>query len=220
MTSAPRPLRPENVYPLDASHVDEATALLARAFFDYPVWSWVLPDDSHRREVLPLAMRASVRWGLILEAMYGVGRPPLGVAIWAPPGMADADVDPDGSRTGWNLFASAAGKRALQRFESMIEIQQPLRAELIPPGGWYLPWLGVEPAVQRSGAGSALLRAMWSRLDPHGAATYLETEKAANVPYYVARGYELLRQGELPDGGPAYFCLRRTPAARPGVPGT
>lgn len=201
----------EEVHKLDASHADQASDLLARAFFDYPVWTWVIPDERRRREVLPLAMRASVRWGLILDEVYGIGLPLRGVAIWAPPGMADADVDPEGTRTGWDLFAAAAGEAALLRFESMIAIQQPLRERFIPPDGWYLPWLGVDPGAQRAGAGSTLLRAMWARLDPRGSATYLETEKAANVPYYLRQGYVLLHQGDLPEGGPSYYCMQRQP---------
>jgi len=214
MSDDPQAFPSDEAYKLDASHVEEASALLARAFFDYPVWTWVLPDEEHRRAALPLAMRASAIWGLMVGEMHGVGRPLRGVAIWAPPGMADADVDPDGSRTGWRRFVAVAGDTALRRFESMVEIQQPLREQLIPPTGWYLPGLGVDPAAQRTGAGSALLRAMWVRLDPVGSATYLETEKVANVPYYEARGYELVHQGTLPDGGPTYFCLRRPAPVR------
>jgi GNAT superfamily N-acetyltransferase len=200
-----------DVYKLDASHTDAASALLTRAFFDYPVWAWVMPDEQHRREALPIAMRASFLWGLILDEAYGIGEPLCGVAIWAPPLMADADVDPDGSRTDWDRVVAAIGADGMRRFESMIEVQQPLRERHIPAGGWYLPWLGVEPEAQRTGAGSALLRAMWSRLDPIHAPTYLETEKAANVPYYLRQGYELVEQAMLPDAGPEYFCFLRRP---------
>jgi GNAT superfamily N-acetyltransferase len=212
LTNDPQaPSRASGVYKLDASHVEEATALLVRAFFDYPMWAWVMPDEAHRRRALPLAMRASFLWGLILDEAYGIGRPLQGIAIWAPPGMADADVDPDGSRTNWDAVVAAIGERGMRRFELMIEEQQPLRARHIAADGWYLPWLGVDPDAQRTGAGSALLRAMWARLDPQGCSTYLETEKLANVPYYEQQGYTLVHQDMLPDGGPEYFCFQRTP---------
>ena len=201
------------VYKLDLSHTDEAAALLTRAFFDYPMWTWVVPDEARRRDALPLAMRASFIWGLILDEAYGIGRPLRGVAIWAPPGMADVDVDPDGSRTGWDSVASAIGTEGLRRFESMVEVQKPHRERFMPADAWYLPWLAVDPAVQRSGAGRSLFRAMWSRLDPSGAPTYFETENAANVPYYTQHGYELVHSGVLPDEGPEYFCFSRSPSA-------
>jgi ribosomal protein S18 acetylase RimI-like enzyme len=207
-----QPFDHARAYKLDASHAGEAAALLTRAFFDYPMWAWVLPDEKHRRRALPLAMRASVAWGLILDNAFGIGEPLCGVAIWAPPGMADIDVDPDGSRTNWAAVEDAVGPDGLRRFERMVEVQKPFRDRHIAPGGWYLPWLGVDPAAQRTGAGSALLRAMWARLDPAGAATYLETENEANVAYYEKQGYELVHRGVLPDGGPPFFCFSRSPA--------
>jgi GNAT superfamily N-acetyltransferase len=202
---------PADVYKLDVSHTDEAAALLTRAFFDYPMWAWVMPHEDHRRRALPIAMRASVIWGLILDEAYGIGSPLQGMAIWAPPGMADADIDPDNSRIDWDSVVAAIGDEGMRRFELMIEVEKPLRDAHIPANGWYLPWLGVEPATQRTGAGSALLRAMWARLDPRGCPTYLETEKPANVPYYVKQGYEVVHEGVLPGGGPEYFCFSRTP---------
>jgi ribosomal protein S18 acetylase RimI-like enzyme len=204
--------RAQDVYKLDGSHTEAAAALLTRAFFDYPMWTWVLPDEAQRRTALPIAMRASFLWGLILGEAYGIGRPLRAVAVWAPPGMADVDVDPDGSRTDWNRVVETVGAAGTRRFEQMVEVQRPLRDRFIADGGWYLPWLGVDPDAQRTGAGSALLRAMWGRLDPTGAATYLETENEANVRYYERQGYALVAQGVLPDGGPPYFCFSRDPA--------
>jgi ribosomal protein S18 acetylase RimI-like enzyme len=195
----------------DQSSVDEAASMMARAFFDYPMWQWIMPDEEHRRRALPISARASVLWGQLLGETFAVGAPMRGLAVWARPGMADEDVDPDGSRTDWDNVVAAVGPEGMRRFETMIEVQKPLREKYIPEGGWYLAWLGVEPAEQKSGIGSALLRDMLDRLDEDGAATYLETEKAANVPYYLKHGYEVVHQGVLPDDGPEYFCFLRQP---------
>ena len=35
----------------------------------------------------------------------------------------------------------------------MVDVQRPFRARFIPPDGWYLPWLAVDPDAQRTGAG-------------------------------------------------------------------
>jgi ribosomal protein S18 acetylase RimI-like enzyme len=198
---------------IDASRLDEAAALLSRAFFDYPMWQWVLPDEEHRRRALPVSARASVQSGLLLGEAYARGEPMHGMAIWAPPGMADSDVDPGGTRIDWNAVVDAVGAAGMRRFEAMIEVQRALHEKHIPPGGWYLPWLGVDPASQRTGAGTALLRDMFARLDPQGIATFLETEKEANVPYYLKHGYEIVHEGVLPDGGPGFWCFLRTPPA-------
>jgi ribosomal protein S18 acetylase RimI-like enzyme len=205
-------MRADNeVRPLADLEVNDAVEMMARAFFDYPMWQWVLPDEEHRRRALPVSARASLLWGQILGHVYVCGEPVRGVAIWAPPGMADADVDPDGSKTEWAAVVDAVGRQGMRRFEAMIEIQRPLRERHIPPGGWYLPWLCVEPATQRSGVGTALLRSMFDRLDTQGVPTFLETEKEANVPYYLKHGYEIVHAGILPDGGPGFWCFLRMP---------
>src|SRR5262245_1975177 len=100
---------------LDAGDIDEAAAMMARAFFDYPMWQWVLPDEEHRRRALPVSARASIIWGQILGHAYVVGEPALGLAIWAPPGMADVDVDPDGTKTGWNDVVAAVGPDGIRK---------------------------------------------------------------------------------------------------------
>lgn len=199
------------IHRLDESRVDEAAALMTRAFFDYPMWQWVLPDEDHRRRALPVSARASVIWGALMGASYLRGDPAHGVAIWAPPGMADADVDPDGSKTGWDSVVAAVGPAGMRRFEAMIDVQRPIRERYLNEGAWYLAWLGVDPDVQRSGAGAALLGDMFVRLDPQGVATYLETEKEANVAYYLKHGYKLVHEGILPEGGPGFWCFLRRP---------
>jgi GNAT superfamily N-acetyltransferase len=176
------------------------------------MWQWVLPDEEHRRRALPVSTHASIIWGQILGHGYAIGEPAHGLSIWAPPGMADVDVDPDGTKTGWNEVVAAVGPDGIRKFELMVEVQRPFRDKHIPPNGWYLPWLGVDPVSQRSGAGTALLNDMFARLDPQGITTYLETEKAANVTYYERHGYQVVHEGVLPENGPGFWCMLRTSA--------
>lgn len=204
------------VHRLDEARVDEAAALMARAFFDYPMWQWVLPDEEHRRRALPISTRASIRWGLLLGESYALSDPMRGLAIWAPAGMADRDVDPDGSKTDWASVVEAIGPEGIHRFDQMIEAQRPVRERYMDARTWYLPWLGVDPASQRAGVGTSLLHHMFARLDPQGIATFLETEREANVAYYLKHGYEIVHEGVLPDGGPGYWCFLRRPPGSGG----
>src|SRR3989304_1208218 len=65
------PPRPDAVSRLDDVHVEDAARILTRAFFDYPMWTWILPDEAHRRRALPAVLRASVGWGLLLGEGFG-----------------------------------------------------------------------------------------------------------------------------------------------------
>jgi ribosomal protein S18 acetylase RimI-like enzyme len=209
---APDTLARVYISKLEASQVDDAAALLARAFFDYPMWTWILPDEEHRRRALPIAMRQSVRWGMLMNECYLAGNPMRGIAIWTPGALSDADLDPDGSRTGYQEMIDALGRESHGRFELLVSTQRPLRARDIPKEAMYLPWLGVDPEAQRTGIGTALLLHMFARTDKAGAAVYLETEKAANVPYYERHGFRVLVSDALPNGGPRFWTMLRQPS--------
>jgi ribosomal protein S18 acetylase RimI-like enzyme len=194
---------------LDANDVDEAGDLLARAFFDYPMLTWLMPDDAHRRRALPIFMRASVRWGLAMNDAFGIGDPLRGVAIWAPPGMSDLDLDPEDSMVRYHEAAAAMGTEAEARFDRFAAEQRAVRKREMGRRTWYLAWLGVDPDQQRTGAGAALLTDMFFHLDRIGDAVYLETESAANVGYYLRHGFSLVTEGVISGGGPPFWSMRR-----------
>jgi hypothetical protein len=65
---------------------------------------------------------------------------------------------------------------------------------------WYLALLGVSPGYQRQGIGGALLTPVLQRADREGAACYLETFVADNVPFYERRGFQVVETGVEPKG--------------------
>jgi ribosomal protein S18 acetylase RimI-like enzyme len=200
------------VSPLTDRQVEVAAGQLARAFFDYPLWTWLIPDEARRAKLLPLSALVSVRWGVLMRETY-ITDPAAGIAIWMPPDAHDGDLDPDGSRTGWHEFERQAGPWIVERLEAMSAEQRPRRDDAAAGQPyWYLPWLGVDPRAQRSGAGSALLAAMFVRTDAASVACILETEKAANVPYYERHGFSVSHEGVVPLGGPPYWTMIRRPA--------
>jgi ribosomal protein S18 acetylase RimI-like enzyme len=103
------------------------------------------------------------------------------------------------------------GRRAqdVQRFGAGIDMRfpgDPVR---------YLQVLGVDPAVQRRGVGSALLREGLAAADTAGDDVYLETGRQANVAYYERHGFALVAPGEaLWDGGPVLWRMRRSVTVR------
>jgi ribosomal protein S18 acetylase RimI-like enzyme len=191
----------------DASQ-DAATALLARAHFDSPHWTWMIPDAGRRAELLPLSMRASVRWGLLMGETYTT--PTLdGIAIWAPPGMDGADLDPHGS---WRDFIAAADDEVTTKIDAMGDEQISARRRAADGRRyWYLGLLGVDPHVQRTGIGSTLLAAMFERTDAAGEPCIVDTEREANVPYYERHGFRVTNTARLPLDGPPCWTMLRDP---------
>ena len=76
----------------------------------------------------------------------------------------------------------------------------------------YLGSLGVEPALQRRGVGTALLDWWLAETDLAAAGAYLETDDPENLRFYGRRGFEVVGETEIL--GVRIWRMRR-PARRP-----
>jgi ribosomal protein S18 acetylase RimI-like enzyme len=75
---------------------------------------------------------------------------------------------------------------------------------------WYLPLIGVDPARQSQGHGSALMRHALAACDRDGRPAYLESTNPRNLPLYERHGFE--RLGTIQAGAsPPLFPMLRKP---------
>lgn len=79
---------------------------------------------------------------------------------------------------------------------------------------WYLSMIGVDPALQGRGLGSALLRHTLALCDAEGALAYLESSNPKNISLYERHGFEVLGQIQ-PDDFPGLTPMLRRPQRRP-----
>ena len=75
---------------------------------------------------------------------------------------------------------------------------------------WYLPLIGIDPAKQRRGYGSALLRHALERIDQERRGAYLESTNPANILHYQRHGFEVLGTIQV-DDAPPLFPMPRQP---------
>jgi GNAT superfamily N-acetyltransferase len=76
---------------------------------------------------------------------------------------------------------------------------------------WQLLIVGVDPDLQGQGRGAALVRNGLDQADRDGLPCYLDTSKAANVPFYEHLGFAAVDQVPLGKGGPPGWGMRREP---------
>lgn len=74
---------------------------------------------------------------------------------------------------------------------------------------WYLPLIGVDPAQQGRGYGSALLAHALRLCDEDGTPAYLESSNPRNIPLYQRNGFEVLGTIEAGNFPPITPMLRR-----------
>lgn len=79
---------------------------------------------------------------------------------------------------------------------------------------WYLSMLGVDPARQGRGLGSALLRHTLTLCDAEGLPAYLESSNPKNISLYERHGFEVLGQIQPHDFPGLTPMLRRPPRRR------
>lgn len=124
-------------------------------------------------------------------------------ALWLPPGVTQ-----DGEAIGAVIdrFVSEHPEP-----EAGEQIGREMHAFHPTEPHWYLSMLGVDPACQGRGYGSALLKAGLARADADGLPAYLESSNPRNVPLYERFGFEvmgLIAPGSFPGLVPMYRPAR------------
>lgn len=187
-----------------AAKGDEAwlADVLARAFWDDPVFGWLHPNDRTRyaalRRFFRAELRANRRHGRVVTTS---GLDAAGV--WAPPKRWKADtremliMAPAGA-----LLASRPAVGA--RFFKEMEKVHPTEAH------WYLATVGADPVRKGTGAGAAVIEAVLHDCDRDGVPAYLESSKAANIPYYERFGFEVTGEVQVEDS-PILHPMWRNP---------
>jgi ribosomal protein S18 acetylase RimI-like enzyme len=204
MTIITEPTNPSPTSPVFHAEAHEpAVGTLSAAFHRDPVFEWIYPDASHRRAALPHFFAVLVEQ---FASRHQVRTTPDvdGVALWLPPGeelLPEAVAEPViGELVGG---AGPAADRLMEAF-TILDAHHPHEPH------WYLGFLGVHPALQGLGLGSALLRATLAGVDAAGEAAYLEATSPENRRLYERHGFEVVRELPLP-GGPSLAAMWRAP---------
>lgn len=183
----------------DHPYVAEA---LAAAFADDPVVHWFVPDPRSRPATLR-AMFDAYTWSVGRHEEIRTAGGITGAALWVPPG--GLAVEPDDPEFELRM-ARAVG---VDRERSAILGEVTTAAHPHEPH-WYLNLLGVVPALQGQGLGSALLAPVLARCDRDGVGAYLAATTERSRKLYARHGFEVIDEIRLPDG-PSLWPMWRAP---------
>jgi ribosomal protein S18 acetylase RimI-like enzyme len=182
--------------------------VLAEAFLDDPAGKWFVPREQTRLAELERFFRivsverAALPHGEVLTTP-GVS----GTALWMPPGSMEAGKLEELIFLAHVARAARGNTRRVLRGLTAMDAVHPHEPH------WYLPLLGVSPARQGQGIGSALLRPVLERCDADGMPAYLEATSPRNRELYERHGFEVREVTHLPDDGPPLWCMWREPQA-------
>jgi ribosomal protein S18 acetylase RimI-like enzyme len=122
-----------------------------------------------------------------------------GVALWLPP-----DSHPDEEDL-VNLIHKSADDSKISTVMAVFEQMEHHKPD---EPHWHLPLIGVDPAKQGNGYGSALLQYGLDTIDRQESIAYLENTNPANRSLYERHGFEEIGVIQVNDSPPLFPMIR------------
>ncbi|CAL9556407.1 GNAT family N-acetyltransferase [Streptomyces sp. enrichment culture] len=182
---------------------EAVVGLLDRAFQDDPVSGWVFPGEEYRRTTHHRLMAAFTDI-VLADGRIDITEDGAACALWLSVPAEAHEEDEAG-------FAQL--REAVDPANERVELIGRLTAGIHPSGRAheYLWMIGVDPAHQGRGLGTALVEHVLERCDRDGLPAYLEASNARSRALYERLGFTV--QGAalaLPDG-PLMWPMWREP---------
>ena len=170
------------------SEAERAVAVIVLAFAADPVARWSYPDPAQYLEYFPAVVRAFGGRAFARGTGYHV-EGFAGAALWLPPGVG---LDEEAMAAIMERSVPAERQPEISAVFERMGSYHPHEPH------WYLPLIGVDPARQGGGLGSALLQHALERCDREHAPAYLELTNPANIRLYRRHGFAEL--GTIQEG--------------------
>jgi ribosomal protein S18 acetylase RimI-like enzyme len=197
---------PPAVRKLVPTDLDAVATTLANAFADDPIFEFLTPNmtPEQRAPRLRPFFKVDTKHRHRLDTVWTTDGQE-GAALWAPPGHWKTSIR-EGLELAWPIIRGTKG-RALSALSVLATVEKAHPRE----PHWYLAVLGTDPAHQGKGIGSSVIAPVLELCDKEGIPAYLESSKVTNVPYYERFGFRVMRDLQLPKGGPVLPLMWRDP---------
>lgn len=196
--------------PLDRDDAGEIVAVLAEAFYHYPVMQFVLGAGADYDRRLSVFVKMVIQSRLLREEpMLGV-RDSSGALVGAAVISISNREPPDSLIAFREQVWQDLGQDARSRYETYGTACAPLT-----PGSYHhhLNMIGVRRSRAGSGLGRLLLEAVHeiAQLDRSSAGVSLSTEVRGNVDLYRHFGYEVTGEATVREGLMTWGMFRKRP---------
>ena len=185
----------------NAQDVQRLTAVMADAFFEDPVFGWLMPDDTKRLTRLRRYFGIELRRLALARGRVWTRDDLAGAALSLPPGAWRSPLRVtliEGSAFGIHLGRAARLGAAIE-WRHMHHVRGP---------HYYFRDVGVRPDMQGKGLGSALVRPTLERCDREGLPAYLEASSERSAALYERLGFQLTRELRVGSSPPLRLMLR------------
>jgi GNAT superfamily N-acetyltransferase len=194
---------------LRQAQLQQAIAVMGRAFVHDPFLRYLAPDETQRKRLTPEFVGIVVKYCTLYGEVWTL--PSVdGIACWLPPGKTSPTFG-GMVRTGMLTMPLKFGWSGFQRFNAIVTYTEILHKQFASEPHWYLWGLGVEPAQQGKGLGGILLQPVLSKADAAGQPCYLETQNESNLTFYHKYGFDVVSGGTAPKSSLRVWAMLRQP---------
>ncbi len=184
---------------------------LTRAFLDYALMKYVNIELAPRRRGVGTLYGGVVR-DTLRHGEVHVSAGLEGACCWLPPGVGLPSFTRE-VRSGMLGLPFGFGWAGFQRLVEFDKVQRQLHEKYALGPHWFLATIGVDPAHQGRGIGSALMAPVLARADQQRVPCYLETHTTGNVRLYERHGFRVMEHIENPTSVPLWAMLRPSAGA-------
>ncbi len=195
---------------LNAADVKPATRLMAWAFIDDPLCSFMLPRQKSRLKALETFFNIYGEINIQYGRGYGVGEPLLGVAYWKSPHQEGISLSLKSLPMFFPLLLSAYTRGYFRAKEILRKIDEMHRKYAHEPH-YSLDNIGVLESARGKGVASLLIRPFLEKADEEKIGAFTVTATPSNVPLYEHFGFRCMEEVTMPGTGVTVWALKRDP---------
>lgn len=186
-----------------AGDLDVAAALLARGFYDDPLWAWAFPSETERHAQQQVFWRFCVEEAIRYPWTF-LAADDRTTTCWIPP--SGSELSEQGAEQFELLLRDLLGDGAvpvLALFET-LDAHHPHDEP-----HFYLSLFATDPEARGNAFGQSLLRHNLEQIDLLKASAYLESSNPRNIAMYERHGFAVVQRVAGPAGCPDFAGLWR-----------
>jgi ribosomal protein S18 acetylase RimI-like enzyme len=175
---------------------ERVKGVLKLGFASDALLRWVFPDASSFLKCFDIWMEEFSKIAFENNIVYSEENF-FGSSLWHPPGV---EFDNSALEPTFEYIPSDRIEVVVKFFEEFEKYH--------PEDAWYLSFIAVDPAQQRKGIGSFLLKEALQMIDERGDRAYLEASNEQNKALYERHGFVEIGRVQFEDSPPAFPMIR------------
>ena len=175
---------------------ERVKGVLKLGFASDALLRWIFPDASSFLKCFDIWMEEFSKIAFENNIVYSEENF-FGSSLWHPPGV---EFDNSALEPTFEYIPSDRIEVVVKFFEEFEKYH--------PEDAWYLSFIAVDPAQQRKGIGSFLLKEALQMIDERGDRAYLEASNEQNKALYERHGFVEIGRVQFEDSPPAFPMIR------------